>query len=260
VRLIVHADDFGASEDTARATIECFESGVVTSASIMPGMLGTDRATEFARAHPELDFGVHLTFVGDEHERPLSPASEIPALATSSGRFQPTRRLRIRALFDRLPVEQIERELVRQVDAVRQAGVEVSHIDSHRHIHKLPSFRRALERALPKLGIGRVRAVQDVYLGRPARSATYWLGPRWQRRLAASFVTTDHFYMPATGEGGGWEQPLLEAVGQLEGATMEVGMHPGYDGWRDGERASIGRFAQLARDGGHELVTWKDIA
>jgi len=260
MRLILHADDFGTSSDTVRATIECFELGALTSASIMPGMPATAEATAFASAHPELDFGVHLTFVGDEHERPLSSPDEVPALVVPTGRFRPTRQLRVKALFHRLPVEQIERELVRQVDAIRGAGVEVTHVDSHRHLHKLPSFRKALECALPRLGIRRVRAVQDVYLKRPLTSPTYWLGPRWQRRLASAFATTDHFYMPTSAGDAGWERKLAEIAQRLGGGTLEVGVHPGFDGWRDGERSSIARFAALARDGGHELVAWKDIA
>jgi chitin disaccharide deacetylase len=260
MRLILHADDFGASADTVRATIECFEQGVLTSASIMPGMPATAEATEFARSHTELDFGVHLTFVGDEDERPLSPADEIPALVTESGRFRPTRQLRARALLRRLPVEQIERELVRQLEAIRETGVEITHVDSHRHMHKLPSFRRALERVLPRFGIRRVRAVQDVYVRRPVGSPTYWLGPGWQRRLARRFATTDHFYMPTTTSDAGWERSLLRIAERLTGSTMEVGVHPGYDTWRDDERSSVVSFAMLARDGGHELVAWKDIA
>jgi predicted glycoside hydrolase/deacetylase ChbG (UPF0249 family) len=260
LRVILHADDFGASEDTVRATIEGFESGTLTSASIMAAMPATGLATEFARAHPEHDFGVHLTFVGEGHERALSPPDEIPALLSADGRFRSTRELRLRALAGRLPVEQIELEVVRQVEAVREARVEVTHVDSHRHMHKLPSFRRALERALPPLGIERVRAVQDVYLDGPRRSATYWLGPRWQRGLAAAFSTTDHFYMATTGAGGDWAVPLLAATEQLGGSTLEVGVHPGYDGWRDDERREAVEFARIARDAGHDLVAWKDIA
>ena len=260
MRLILHADDFGTSVETVRATIECFEQGALTSASIMPGMPATAQATEFARAHPELDFGVHLTFVGDDEERPLSPPDEIPALVTASGGFRPTRNLRVRAVLHRVPVEQIERELVRQVEEIRLAGVEITHVDSHRHMHKLPSFRQALERALPRLGIRRVRAVQDVYLQRPIGSPTYWLGPQWQRRLARAFTTTDHFYMPTSAGDTGWERPVAELAQRLRGKTMEVGVHPGFDSWRDGERSSLARFAVLARDGGHDLVAWKDVA
>jgi len=258
MRIILHADDFGTSADTVQATIECFEQGVLTSASIMPGMPATVEATEFARAHPELDFGVHLTFVGDESERPLSRPEEIPALVGAGGRFRATRRLRVRSLAHRLPVEQIEHEALRQIEAVRDAGVEISHVDSHRHMHKLPSFRQALERVLPRLGIRRVRAVQNVFLKRPLGSPTYWLGRGWQRRLSRSFVTTEHFYMP-TGLDTAWERPLLALAGRLGGTTMEVGVHPGFDGWRDGERSSLVAFAALARDDGHELITWKDV-
>ena len=259
MRLILHADDFGTSDDTVHATIECFQQGVLTSASIMPGMPATAQATEFARAHPELDFGVHLTFVGDEHERPLSPPHEIPALVSPAGGFRQTRELRLRSLVHRLPVEQIEHEAVRQIDAIREEGVDITHVDSHRHMHKLPSFRQALERVLPRLGIRRVRAVQDVYLKRPLASPTYWLGPGWQRRLARKFATTDHFYMPTSAGDTGWEHPLLAIARRLRGTTMEIGVHPGFECWRDGERSSLTAFAALAREDGHELVAWKDV-
>ena len=39
MQLIVNADDFGLSDDTADATIECFERGALTSATIMPAMI-----------------------------------------------------------------------------------------------------------------------------------------------------------------------------------------------------------------------------
>lgn len=260
MRIILHADDFGTSDETADATIACFERGDLTSASIMAGMPATARATAFATSRPDLDFGVHLTFVGDEEERPLSPAAEIPALAGADGRFRPTRELRARALLRRLPVDQIEREAARQLQAVVDAGVAVSHVDSHRHLHKLPSFRIALARVLPRFGIHRVRAVQDVFLRRPLRSPTYWLGRGWQRGLRTAFATTDHFYMP-TGLGDtAWERPLLERVHALRGETLEVGVHPGADGWRADEARALAAFAELARGAGHELVSWRDLA
>src|SRR3990170_1779545 len=126
MRLILHADDFGSSADTVRATIDCFEQEVLTSASIMPRMPATDQAIEFARSHPELDFGVHLTFVGDDEERPIMPPEQIPALATPAGRFRKTRDQRIRALLRRLPGEQIEREVACQLDAGREGGMGIT--------------------------------------------------------------------------------------------------------------------------------------
>lgn len=259
MRVVLHADDFGGSADTVRATIECFEQGALTSASIMPGMPATDEAVTYARAHPELDVGVHLTFVGEGDERPLSAREHIPGLVDAEGRFLPTRTVRLRALAHRLPVDQIERELAAQIEAVRDAGVDVSHVDSHRHLHKLPSFRKALVRTLPRYDIHRVRAVQDVYLSRPLRSPTFWLGRTWQRALGRAFTTTDHMYMPTSAGDTAWEEPLAEMLDQLGGGTLEVGVHPGYEGWRDGERTSLLAFADKARSAGHELVSWRDL-
>lgn len=258
MRILLHADDFGASADTVRATIECFDAGALTSASIMPAMPATAEAIAFARAHSALDVGVHLTFVGEGDERPLSDPGDIPGLVDDDGRFLATRTIRLRALAGRLPVDQIEREVAAQIAAVRDEGVEISHVDSHRHVHKLPSFREALTRALPAFGIHRVRAVQDVYLRKPRRSPTYWLGGRWQRALGRSFTTTDHMYMPTSAGDVEWEQPLAEITRGLEG-TLEVGVHPGYGDWRDGERTSVLAFAELARRDGHELVGWRDL-
>jgi predicted glycoside hydrolase/deacetylase ChbG (UPF0249 family) len=258
MRIVLHADDFGASADTVRATIECFEQGALTSASIMPAMPATAEAVDYARAHPELDVGVHLTFVGEGDERPLSPPEEISGLVDENGRFLATRTIRLRALARRLPVEQIAREMTAQISAVRDDGVEISHVDSHRHVHKLPSFREALARVLPAFGIERVRAVQDVYLRKPRKSPTYWLGGRWQKALAREFRTTTHMYMPTSAGDLAWEQPLTEIARGLDG-TLEVGVHPGYGDWRDGERASVLAFAELARRDGHELVSWKAL-
>ena len=46
LQLIVNADDFGQSDDTVDATIECFEAGALTSATLMPGMPASERALD----------------------------------------------------------------------------------------------------------------------------------------------------------------------------------------------------------------------
>jgi predicted glycoside hydrolase/deacetylase ChbG (UPF0249 family) len=253
--VVVNADDFGSSADTVRATIECFEARAVTSATIMPGMPATDEALAYARSRPDLSFGVHLTLTGDGAERPLA---EVPALMRPDGALLPTRAMRLRALARRLPQDQLERELTAQIELVQEAGVPVSHVDSHRHLHKLPAVRRALERVLPRFGIRRVRNVQDVFLRRARTSPTYWLGPLWRRRLMRAFTTTEHFYMP-TGLGDDrWDRRLVDVMPSLSG-SLEVGVHPGADGWRADERDGALRFAAGLRADGYRLIGWRDV-
>jgi chitin disaccharide deacetylase len=260
VEIVVNADDFGASEETVRATIECFEAGALTSATIMAGMPATDAALEYARSRPDLGFGVHLSFVANGLERPLSDPSRLGGLVDGEGRFRRAGEARRLALQRRIPVAAVAREAEAQLTAVREAGVRISHVDSHRHMHKLGPFRDGLALVLPHFGIRRVRNAQDVWLRRHARSPTYWYGRVWRRRLMRRFATTDHFYMPTSADDRGWATELLALVRRLPGASLEVGVHPGFDeDWRDDERRTALAFAERARAEGHRLVPWSQL-
>ncbi len=257
VRIVVNADDFGLSQETLAATVHAFEAGLLTSASLMVGVAATDDAVEFALGHPEFSYGVHLVFVGDGTERPVCDPDLVSDLVDADGRLLPTNIVRAKALRRRISVAQIERETVAQVKLLQARGLPLSHVDSHRHLHKFPPFRAALVRALPGLGIRRVRTVQDTYLRRPVEHPTYWLGPFWRRGLAKAVVTTDHFYMPTTAHDAAWH----ELASRLpRGETLEVGIHPGQEEeWRRAELASLPLFVDEARRQGHELVGWDAI-
>ena len=49
-KLIVNADDFGFDDETVDWTIKGFETGKITSATIMAGMPATERVVEYAKA------------------------------------------------------------------------------------------------------------------------------------------------------------------------------------------------------------------
>lgn len=258
MRVVVNADDFGISPDTVRATVAAIRAGHVTSATLMPNAPASAEAIAFARASSDVSYGVHLTFVGDGPERPVAPPADVPTLVDRSGRLCRTNSVRLAAALGRLSVPQIEREIAAQVDWLRSHGIDVSHVDSHRHLHKYGPFREALGRVLPKLGLERVRSVQDVYLRRPIVSPTVWFGRRWRADLASRFVTTDHFYMPASAGDASWTN-LLRGP-SLGGETLEVGVHPGeIEDWRQLEARGTTEFAREAMAAGHRLVTWREI-
>ena len=256
MRIIVNADDFGWDGDTVRATIDAFEAGALTSATIMPGMPASESAIEYALTRPQFSFGVHLTFVRYDAERALSPASDIPHLVDRRGRLRAPNVIRFLALTGRIRIEEVERETDRQIRVLRDAGVPVSHVDSHAHVHKLAPFRRAMSRVLARLRIHRIRTVQNVFTRPSYFRPTYWLGSYWARDLRNGFFTTDHFFMPNS--EAEWIDPVLGM--NLDG-TLEVGLHPGYEEcWRDRERLAGLRLVAEARARGHRLVTWNDLA
>ena len=85
------------------------------------------------------------------------------------------------------------------------AGVSVTHVDSHRHLHKFASrSARLWLRALPRSGVTpRVRAVQDISTSSPPRhSPTYWLRNSWREAWDRSVVCHDRALLHGS-EGSG---------------------------------------------------------
>jgi chitin disaccharide deacetylase len=259
MRIVVNADDFGLSQDSVRATIAAIRAGYVTSATLMPNVPCSAEAIAFARTMPGVSFGVHLTFGGEGSEKSVASPADLPALVDSEGRLsQSTNRVRLNAILGRLPVPQLELEIAAQVNLIRDQGIEISHVDSHQHLHKYKPFREALARVLPKLGLRRVRNVQDVYLRRPRMSLTALFGNRWRTDLMMRFATTDHFYMPASAGETSWT--ALLRYPELQNSTIEVGVHPGEtEPWRQLEAEGAADFAREAKNGGHRLITWLEI-
>jgi predicted glycoside hydrolase/deacetylase ChbG (UPF0249 family) len=259
LRVIVNADDFGYDDDTVAATISAFEEGLLTSATIMTNMPASEAAIAWAKEHPEFSFGVHLVWVGDGIERPLSPVDEIPSLVRPDGTFGPSTPARLRGMFRRVPTVEIAAEAERQIVRLRDAGVPVSHVDAHGHLHKFGSFRLALRSLLPRLGIERVRSAQDVYLAPSRRSPTVWLGPYWRRQLTRSFRTTDHFYMPASDGASRWQDELLPVLTEI-GGTTEIGVHPGRaEAWRARELHELGTLMQAITACGVAPTDWRSV-
>lgn len=264
-RLILNADDFGFSDETLEETVSCFEAGGLTSATITTNMPAAARACEYAKSRAgdaSVSFGVHLMWVGDGVERPLSDPKDIPSLIDAqygNGLLINSQRARLAALRGGLADADIEREMVAQITYALDHGVAISHVDSHGHMHKFGPFRRALRRVLPRFGITRVRSVQDVYLKKPLKSPNFWVGPVWRRAIRAAFTTTDHLYLPRSAEDEGWTAALLDRLARLGGVT-EIGLHPGREeAWRVSEKKGAIALARLARERGVGMCTWREV-
>ncbi len=128
--LIIHADDFGMGHSVNRATIEAFEKGWITSASILVTCPWFPEVAEFARTHPEADLGIHLALNSEwtgVRWGPLSPRDKVPSLVASDGYLPLTGE----EVARRARPAEVELELKAQIDWARAAGINLSHLDSH---------------------------------------------------------------------------------------------------------------------------------
>ena len=152
IPVIIHADDFGETVEITEGICRAITAGVVTSTSVMVNMPGT---LEALRRVPQLaqqaSFGVHLNLC---EGRPLTPSA---SLTDADGGFLRKRVLAARALAGRLSLAELESEVTAQISLLRDAGVRISHLDGHKHLHQLPIVCTAVANVLPKFGIERVR-------------------------------------------------------------------------------------------------------
>lgn len=136
-RVILTADDFGASAAVNDAVLRAHREGVLTSASLMVTGAASEEAVAAARAVPTLAVGLHLALAD---ARPALPAREIPHLVGADGRLErdPVRTwLRIGA--SAAARRELVREIAAQFERFAATGLPLSHVDGHHHLHLHPA-------------------------------------------------------------------------------------------------------------------------
>lgn len=228
--LIINADDFGYSDHTVEWTIKCFDAGILSSATIMVGAEACKSAVDYAKKNPQWSFGLHLCLTD---ERPLCAPATIPTMVTPKGLLWPTRMFMLRSMLGLINRVDLEKEIRVQFQRFRDYGLDMSHIDGHGHMHRMPFVIKSLIRLSEELKIHRLRPAQDVYFSTPRMPAGHWLNRFVNRTLKQHFKTPDHFLMTSGKVGSGQSEWFRGSIQNLPDGTTEIGIHPGVDEpWR----------------------------
>jgi predicted glycoside hydrolase/deacetylase ChbG (UPF0249 family) len=198
-----------------------------------------------------LSVGLHLNFtVGAPVADPTAVAS---LLDGDSGRFLPLRRLLWRVVSGRVRPEHVIRECEAQIDRLRSAGVTITHVDSHRHVHVMPGLLESVALATRRAGIRTLRRPIEPIAGHlariPATLKKVALAAVWRaNRFPADLAGADHFRGLSCRAGIHFESDLLATLDELPSGTTEFMVHPGHgdpllDQW---DSYVTGREAELA--------------
>src|SRR5438876_592380 len=128
--LIINVDDVGNSHAANAAVIDAMENGLATSSTIIvPGPWFPEIAA-YAKAHPKSDFGVHLAHTSEWKTLkwgPVSNKSDVPGLVDPQGYLWPD----ILSVYKNSTPEQAYTEARAQIKKALDAGIDVTHLDSH---------------------------------------------------------------------------------------------------------------------------------
>jgi len=226
-RLIVNADDFGFTPAVTAGILEAHAAGSVTSTSMMVHCAGWQDGVRQAAATQGLDVGLHLNLLVGA---PLVPARSLTD--ARSGRYLPLGALVRRSLLGRIDAAEVAAECEAQLAALGEAGIAVTHMDSHRHTHALPVIRRAVAAVAARRGLPLRRPVESHFrrAGGPASHLhRAVIGASWRVAGIGAQRTRapDHFIGVSMQGAAGFAQRFLTAVDSLPDGTTEIMVHPG---------------------------------
>ena len=271
-RVIVNADDFGLTVGVNRAIVEAHEEGIVSSTTLMANAQAFDDAVKRVRLltdrQPRMSVGCHVVLVDGD---PLLPAGQVASLLAGgqrNGHFRETlSSFATAALLGKLRPEEIEAEAMAQMQRIRSAGVQPSHIDSHKHAHMFPPVLGPLLRAACSKG---VRAVRNPFGALSPMPFSKLLSQRglWTRfaqmsvlrGFAANFRAEVKSHGLRTTDGslgvlvtGTLDQELFASIADsLPEGTWEFVCHPGYN---DADLDNVRTRLRLSRAQELEVLT-----
>lgn len=140
-KLIINADDFGFCEAVNYGIITAYKNGVVRSTSTMANMPGFEHAMELLKDNEGLGCGVHMTL---SCYKPV--LSNLKTITDENGNF--FRRI-TDEVIDKMDLDEIYEEFCAQIEKVR-AKTNITHIDSHHHVHTLEKLKPVIEKIVKK--------------------------------------------------------------------------------------------------------------
>jgi chitin disaccharide deacetylase len=266
--LIVHADDVGMTHSVNAATIKALESGAVNSASIMVPCPWFPEIADYAKAHAEVDFGLHLTLTSERvyyRWGPVAARDRVTSLVDENGFFWHDW-----TATTRIEPKDAEVELRAQIERAYAMGIRPTHLDSHQY--RLYQNGKELFEVL-------LRIAHEKKL--PFFVTRDWFAehPYLESSLSPGDIVIDHTVTIDPGvRPEKWAEFYRTAIKNLQPGVTEFVIHVAFadeemkaatrerETWgaawrqRDFDFFTSAEFRELLRQEKIRLITWRELA
>ena len=265
--LIVHADDVGVTHSVNAATIKALDTGLVNSASIMVPCPWFPEIADYAKSHPDLDFGLHLTLTSERiyyRWGPVASKNNVPSLVDENGYFHHDW-----SQDTHIDPKDVELELRAQIDRAYAMGIHPTHLDSHQY-RLINKGKELFETFLRVAHAYRL----PVFVTRDWFAEQHYL----ESSLAREDIVLDHTVTidPAVPTEK-WVEFYKTALKNLQPGITEFVIHPAFandemkaatrerDTWgaawrqRDFDFFASQEFRLLLQEQNIKLITWRQL-
>jgi len=216
--LIINSDDVGMNYAANMATIEGMEKGLITSGTIMTPCPWFSHIAEYSRNNPDKDFGVHLTLTSEWRQyRWGSVASRdlVKGLYDRDGYLWRS----VREVYENATPQEALIEGRAQIQKALDAGIPVTHIDSHMGTMQIDTnFLKIYVQLALEFNLPLRMASQEVMEKR--------LQPNLRDDMKKKgLVFTDHFVSPYSTQYEGVKQYWTDVIKNLKPGVTEIYIH-----------------------------------
>jgi hypothetical protein len=266
--IIVHADDLGETHAVNAAAIKSLEGGTVNSASMMVPCPWFPEIADYAKSHPNVDFGLHLAVTSERvyyRWGPVAPDDKVSSLLDENGYFHHDWEHN-----QQINAKEVEIELRAQVERALAMGVHPTHLDSHQY-RLIMNGKEIFDVML--------RVAHDYRL--PIFVNKDWFAdhPYLQESLGPEDIVLDHtITIEPEVPPEKWADFYISALKNLKPGVTEFVIHPGFDNeelraatreratwgaaWRqrDFDFFNGNQFRQILAQENIKLITWRELA
>jgi len=264
--VILNADDLAVSHSEDVASFAALDNKFISSATVMVPCPWFSEVAAYARAHPAVDLGLHLTFTSEWQSYrwgPVSMRALVPSLVGPDGYFYPN----AQEFAKHARLDEVELEIRAQIERALAMGLHPSHLDAHMHsLYVTPDLFRSMLKVAHEYKLP-VRMASNIDLFRPGLALMDPGDP------VADAIFSPGEEVPASG----WKDYYITLLKNLQPGVTEIFVHLAHDdaesqaimaghlewgaAWRQREFDTISspEFRHALEENHVVIIGWRDI-